>query len=69
MVLKLNQGFDYQFNALPDEKQNELNNAFATMFSAGQQISLLLILQASVPILQIIVCVCQYPDFIMHIHN
>jgi hypothetical protein len=68
MVLNLDQGFDYQFNAL-DEKPNELNNAFATMFSAGEQISLLPILQAWVPILRIIVCLCQYLDFIIHIPN
>jgi cytochrome P450 len=44
-------GFNYEFNALnPDEKPNELNSAFTTMFQAGQQVSLLPILQAWFPI-------------------
>jgi cytochrome P450 len=44
-------GFNYEFNALnPDEKPNELNSAFATMFQAGQQLSPLPILQAWFPI-------------------
>jgi len=48
-------GFNYRFNALnPSEKPNELNDAFATMFRAGEQLSLLPIIQNFVPILQVI---------------
>jgi hypothetical protein len=55
LVLSLNQGFDYQFNALnPDEKPNELNDAFATMFPTGQGLSPLPVLEAWFPILRII---------------
>jgi cytochrome P450 len=48
-------GFNYEFNALnPDEKPNELNNAFRTMFHAGQQVSALPFLQTWIPILRVI---------------
>jgi hypothetical protein len=44
-------GFNYEFNALnPDEKPNELNSAFTTMFQAAQELSPLPVLQAWFPI-------------------
>ncbi|KAF7976459.1 hypothetical protein HWV62_6711 [Athelia sp. TMB] len=46
-------GFNYRFNALnPDNKPNELNDAFKTMFGAAQELSPLPILQAFVPALR-----------------
>ncbi|TXT09601.1 uncharacterized protein COLE_03535 [Cutaneotrichosporon oleaginosum] len=47
-------GFDYDFNALRDNK-NELAEAFRTMFSAGTSPSAMNILQNFIPILQFVV--------------
>jgi hypothetical protein len=61
LVLNRDPGFNYQFNALnPDEKPNELNDAFVTMFRAGQDLSFLPVLQAWFPILRGIVRNCQF---------
>ena len=60
LVLNRDPGFDYQFNALnPDEKPNELSDAFATVFSTGERVAFLPILQAWFPIFRAIVCI--YP--------
>ncbi|KIJ62084.1 hypothetical protein HYDPIDRAFT_114926 [Hydnomerulius pinastri MD-312] len=48
-------GFNYNFNALnPNEKKNELNEAFSTMFTAGQRISILPLLQSRIPLFRLI---------------
>jgi cytochrome P450 len=48
-------GFHYELNALnPDEKPNELNDAFRTLFHAAQKMSALPLLQAWIPILRAI---------------
>jgi len=48
-------GFNYRFDALnPHENKNELNDAFATMFRAGENLTLLPILQAWFPIFRAI---------------
>jgi len=48
-------GFNYQFNALnPSEKPNELNDAFATMFRAGEGLTFMLVLRNWFPIFRII---------------
>ncbi|KAF8552300.1 cytochrome P450 [Imleria badia] len=48
-------GFNYDFKALSaDGKPNELNEAFSTMFSASQRLSVLPILQAWIPPLRLI---------------
>ncbi|BEI86734.1 hypothetical protein CcaverHIS002_0700800 [Cutaneotrichosporon cavernicola] len=46
-------GFDYDFNALHDNK-NELAEAFRTMFSAGMGVSAMNVLQNFIPALQLI---------------
>ena len=49
-------GFNYNFDALnANKKPNELNEAFATMFSTGQRPTILHILQAQFPLLRILV--------------
>ena len=54
-------GFNYQFNALnPDEKSNELNDAFATMFRSGESPTFLQILQSFFPIFLAIVRTISY---------
>jgi cytochrome P450 len=46
-------GFNYEFNALnATDKPNELNQAFSVMFSAGQQMSIIPILKAWIPLLR-----------------
>ncbi|KAG1855644.1 cytochrome P450 [Suillus subalutaceus] len=46
-------GFNYEFDALnATNKPNELNQAFTVMFSAGQQLSLIPILKAWIPLLR-----------------
>lgn len=46
-------GFNYEFDALnATDKPNELNQAFTVMFSAGQQLSILPILKAWIPLLR-----------------
>ncbi|KAH7929281.1 cytochrome P450 [Leucogyrophana mollusca] len=48
-------GFNYEFNALDaNDKQNELNEAFSTMFSAGRDASVLPMLQGWIPPLRAI---------------
>ncbi|KIK80380.1 hypothetical protein PAXRUDRAFT_833550 [Paxillus rubicundulus Ve08.2h10] len=48
-------GFNYDFNALnATEQPNELNAAFATMFTATQRFSIFPILQARIPLLRLI---------------
>ncbi|KAH7910533.1 cytochrome P450 [Hygrophoropsis aurantiaca] len=48
-------GFNYEFNSLnADEKKNELNEAFSTMFSAGTTVSVLPMLQGWIPPLRVI---------------
>lgn len=49
-------GFNYDFDSLnANGKPNELNEAFATMFAAGQRLSILPVLQAWFPPLRVIV--------------
>jgi len=56
-------GFNYHFDALNlDENKNELNDAFATMFRAGENLTLLPILQAWFPIFRAIVRVFGFLD-------
>lgn len=46
-------GFNYEFDALnATDKPNELNQAFSVMFSASQQISIIPILKAWIPLLR-----------------
>ncbi|KAG2353762.1 cytochrome P450 [Suillus spraguei] len=46
-------GFNYDFDALnTTNKPNELNQAFSVMFSAGQQLSILPLLKARIPLLR-----------------
>lgn len=46
-------GFNYEFDALnATNKPNELNQAFSVMFSAGQQLSIIPILKAWIPLLR-----------------
>lgn len=49
-------GFNYDFEALnADGKSNELNEAFTTLFSESQTLSVLSVLQSRIPILRLIV--------------
>ncbi|CAE6426980.1 unnamed protein product [Rhizoctonia solani] len=47
-------GFDYHFNALDGNDEDELSKAFNTAFESGQNFSTLAILQAFMPILRFI---------------
>jgi hypothetical protein len=60
-------GFNYEFDALnATDKPNELNQAFSVMFSAGQQISILPMLKAWIPLLRWIVSSPLRPDINCH---
>lgn len=51
-------GFNYKFNALNDNgKPDELSQAFARVFSSSTKPSMLLMLQARIPLLRWIVCI------------
>jgi hypothetical protein len=63
LALRSSSGFNYRFDALnPHENKNELNDAFATMFRAGENLTLLPILQAWFPIFRAIVRVFGFLD-------
>ena len=47
-------GFNYRFNALSDE-QNELSDAFAQMFRAGQKLTIIPFLRGFFPFLRFLV--------------
>ena len=50
-------GFNYQFEALTnDPKENELNQAFSTIFHSGAGMTWILMLKAMVPALRFLVC-------------
>ena len=51
-------GFNYKFNALSsDPENNELMKAFSTIFKAGQKLSIIPILRAMYPALRFLVCI------------
>ena len=57
IVLMPFSGFNYQFEALTDDpKENELNQAFSTIFRSGAKMTLILILKEMVPVLRFLVC-------------
>ena len=50
-------GFNYQFEALTDDpKENELNQAFSTIFRSETTMTLILMLKTMVPALRFLVC-------------
>ena len=63
-------GFDYQFDALNVEKeQNELNKAFMTLFHAERSITFLDIIQMYFPVLRNLVSNEYFPAFLLTIDD